>query len=74
MNVFIQQTLELIFIPPRIALLSLNNEGGILSNPVTQGFVDSKEGLNVDQLDEQAMLIESVQLPNPVGELRILLF
>jgi hypothetical protein len=41
---------------------------------MTQGFIDSQRGLDVNEFDEQTMFIELGQFPDPVGEFRILLF
>jgi hypothetical protein len=58
-NVLIQKAFELIFIPPCIDLLPFDDKGGISSNPMTQGFINSNKGLNIDELDEKAMFIKS---------------
>jgi hypothetical protein len=66
LDILIQKALELIFIPSGIGLFPLHNEGGVSSDPVTKGFIDSKGGLNINQLNEEAMLIEPSQFSDPV--------
>jgi hypothetical protein len=56
--VFIQQTLELVFIPPRINLFSFDDKSGIFSKAMPQRFIDSKKRLDIDELDEKTMFIE----------------
>jgi uncharacterized membrane protein len=54
----IQKALELVFIPSRISLFALHNESRVVSDPMTQGFIDSEGGLNINQFNEETMLIE----------------
>jgi len=69
-----QKVFESLFVPTGVSLPPLNNKGGVFSNPMSQGFIDSQRGLDVNQLDEETMFIELGQFPNPVGEFHILLF
>ena len=41
---------------------------------MSEGFVDSKRGLDVNEFDEETMFIELGQFPYPVRKLHILLF
>jgi hypothetical protein len=41
---------------------------------MTQGFIDSQRGLDVNEFDEETMFIELGQFLDPVGESHILLF
>ncbi len=72
-DILVQEALELIFIPSGISLFSFHNKSRISSDPVTQGFIDSKWRLNIYQLNEETMLIEPSQFSEPVWELYKLL-
>ena len=41
---------------------------------MTKGFIDSQRGLDVDKFDEETMFIKLGQFPDPVGQLRTILF
>ena len=41
---------------------------------MSEGFVDSKRGLDVNEFDEETMFIKLGQFPDPVGELRNIRF
>jgi hypothetical protein len=66
LNILIQKALELALVPSRIGLFPFHNESRIGSNPMTQGFIDSKRGLNINQPDEETMLIEPGQFLDPI--------
>ena len=59
LDMLIEQALELVFIPAGIDLLPFDDKSGISSNPITQGFINSNKGLNIDELDEEAMFVKS---------------
>lgn len=40
---------------------------------MTQGFIESQGGLDINEFDEETMFIALGQFPDPVGEFRILL-
>ncbi len=58
-DVFIQKTLELASIPSRVSLFPFHNERWVSPDPETQGFIDSERRLDIDQLNQEAMFIES---------------
>jgi len=68
-----QKAFEPLFIPTRESLLPLNNKGGVFSNPMTKGFIDSQRRLDINKFDEETMFMEPVQFPDPVGGFHILL-
>ena len=47
------------FIPAGIDLLSLHNKGGIGPNPMTKGFIYPQWGLDINELDEESMFVET---------------
>ena len=61
-----QKIFEPLLIPTRVSLLSLNNKGGVFSNPVTQGFIESQNGLSINKFDEKTVFVDSSQLSDPV--------
>ena len=62
-----QKAFDPLFIPTCVSLLSLNNKGGVFSNPVTQGFINSQNGLGINEFDEKTVFIDSGQLTDPVA-------
>jgi hypothetical protein len=59
LDILIEQALELVFIPACIDFPPFDDKSGISSNPITQGFINSNKGLNIDELDEEAMFVKS---------------
>jgi hypothetical protein len=74
LDILIQKAFELALIPTRIGLFSFHNERGIGSDPITEGFVDSKGRWGLNQLNGETMFIEPIQFSNPVRELCKFLF
>ena len=59
LDILIQKTFELAFIPSYISLFTFHDERRVSSDPMTQGFVNPKRRLNIDQPNLETMLIES---------------
>ena len=65
---------ETIFIPASVGLFSFDDKGGIEPDSVAERFINSNQGLDVDDPDRKAVFIEPVQILNPVREFIRLLF
>jgi hypothetical protein len=61
-----QKAFEPLFVPTCVSLPPFNNKSGVFSNPMSQGFINSQRGLDVNELDEETMFIELGQFPNPL--------
>jgi hypothetical protein len=61
-----KKAFEPLFVPTRVSLLSLHNKSRIFSNPVTQGFIESQNGLGINEFDKKTVFMESGQLSDPV--------
>jgi len=59
LDIFIEEAFELVFIPTGIDLPSLHNKGGIGPNSMTKGFIYSQGGLDINELDEESMFVET---------------
>ena len=68
-----QKAFEPLFIPTRVSLLPLHNKSRIFSNPVTEGFIDSQNGLGINEFDKKTVFMESDQLSDPVAKFQVLL-
>ena len=62
-----QKALEPLSVPTGVSLLALHNKSRIFSNPVTQGFIESQNGLGINEFDKKTVFIESGQLSDPVA-------
>jgi len=63
----IQEIFETVLIPPGIGLPPLDNKGGIGSNAMAKGFIDSHRRMDIDEFDEETMSIETSQFSDPLG-------
>jgi len=69
----VQETFKLTLIPACVSLFLFDDKCWVFSNPVAKRFIQAEKGLSIDQSDQEAMLIQSGQFPNPFGEVRKLL-
>jgi len=48
-----QKGFEPVLIPTRVSLPPFHNKSGIFSNPVSQGFIKSQNGLGINEFDNE---------------------
>jgi hypothetical protein len=65
---------EVVLVPARVGLLSIDDESRVCSNPMPQRFIDPQRRLNIDDPDQEAVLIEVSEFPKPVQEAVVFLY
>ncbi len=62
-----QKAFESAFIPTCVSLLPFHNKSGILSDPVPQRFIESQNGLGINEFDKKLVFVAQGQLSDPVA-------